>query len=172
MSSCLYCDSIPSYVYDACATEKGRITGVAFIRCDFDFTDPTDANEWQTGIDAGQIHVIKSVRGAKPKATQTTIDGFGLQRTKTVGYERTATYQHTGVEGNEDFYDALNFDGSHRFAYVTADNKVWIGDSAVANVDADHVVEEGLDTIIYWDVAVDWSANTVHVAYDIPTGIF
>ena len=78
MSSCLYCDDIPAYVADDCTTLPGRITSVAYIRCDFEFTDPTDPDEWQTGIDAGQIHVIKKVRGEKPKATPTTIDGFGL----------------------------------------------------------------------------------------------
>ena len=168
----IYCDNVPDFVLDACATEKGRITAVAYIRSDFEFTDPTDANEWQTGIDAGQIKIVKKVRGAKPVATPTEIDGFGLSRTKTVGFDRTADYAHENVEGNEDFYDVLNFDNSHRFAFVTADDKVWIGDSALANINADSVIEEGLDSIVYWQVSVQWSSNVIHKAYDIPTGIF
>ncbi len=168
----LYCDDLDEFVIDACTTEPGRITAVAYIRCDFEFTDPTDPTEWQAGIDAGQIKIIKDVRGAKPKGTQTTMDGFGLQRTNTVGDERTATYQHENVEGNEAFYNVLNFDSAHKFAYVPAGNKLWLGDTAIANVDADHVVDEALDSIIVWDVAVDWSSNAVHTAYDLPAGIF
>lgn len=172
-----YCSTpVPPYVPDACANEPGRVVAVAFIRTDFDFTDPTDPAEWTAGIAADQIIVINETRGEKPKASQTTIDGFGLQRTRTVGYERTLTYQHADVVGNEDFYDGMNFSQNYRMAYVTPGEDglgvLWLGYAAIANVDADNVTPPEIDSIIHWDVAVSWSDNKMHKAYDAPTGIF
>jgi hypothetical protein len=45
-------------------------------------------------------------------------------------------------------------------------------DNPIANFDADVVVEEGLDSSIYFDVAVSWAAQDMHTAYDAPTGVF
>lgn len=172
-----YCsDPVPPYVPDACANEPGRVVAIAYIRTDFEFTNPEDETEWNTGIAAGQIIVINNTRGEKPKASPTTIDGFGLQRTRTVGYERTLTYQHSDVRGNEDFYDALNFSQNYRLAYVTPGEDslgvLWLTYAAVANVDADNVTPPEIDSIVHWDVAVSWSENKMAKSYTAPTGIF
>lgn len=172
-----YCsDPVPPYVPDACANDPSRVVAVAFIRSDFEFTDPTDAAEWTAGQAADQIIVINNTRGEKPKASPTTIDGFGLQRTRTVGYERTLSYQHPDVKGNEDFYDALNFSQNYRLAFVTPTSDgvgtLWLTYEAVANVDSDYVVGTEIDGLIHWDVAVSWSENKMAKSYDAPTGIF
>ena len=171
----LYCDiSLPSFEQDICANVEGRIGAIAYLRTDHAITDPTNQGQWNTGIGNGTVVIIKNVRGAQPKGTPLTIPGFGRQKTRTVGYERTMTYQHPDVLGNEDFYNILNFDSSHSIAYFTLDGSIWFppSDNPIANVDAGTIVEEGLDTSIVFDVAVNWAAQDMHIAYDAPADVF
>ena len=171
----LYCDTpLPAFQEDICANAAGRILAVAYLRSDHAITDPTNSGQWNTGIGNGTVVIIKNVRGAKPKASPVQVDGFGRQKTRTVGFERTLTYSHPDVIGNEDFYNVLNFDSSHSIAYFTQDGSIWFppSDNPIANVDADAVVEEGLDTSIFWDVAVNWAAQDMNTAYTAPADVF
>jgi len=171
----LYCDTpLPAFEEDICANVEGRIGAIAFLRSDHAITDPTDSGQWNTGIGNGTVVIIKNVRGSKPKGTATTIDGFGREKTRTVGYERTLNYVHPDVLGNEDFYNILNFDGSHSIAYFTLDGSIWMppSDNPVANIDADTVVEEGLDTSIVFNVDVIWAAQDMNTSHVAPANVF
>jgi len=171
----LYCDiALPTFEEDICANIEGRIGAVAFLRTDHAITDPTNSGQWNTGTANGTVVIIKNVRGAKPAATPLTIDGFGRQKTKTVGYERAATYSHPDVIGNEDFYNILNFDSSHTFAYFTLDGSIWMppSDNPIVNVDASPIIEEGIDTSIVFAVNLIWAAQDMHIASVAPADIF
>jgi len=170
----LYCNSIqPGIQQDFCAKEPGRITAVAFIRTDnATLGGYTTAAEWIAGVANGTIHIIKNVRGEKPKSSVVTSDGFGLQKTYNVGREFTATYEHPDVINNEDFYNAANYNNSFRFAYYTAGGKIWVGGQETVNIDADYVVQTALDSVITWNVAVSWTAQNMPVAYNAPAGVF
>lgn len=170
----LYCNSNqPGIQQDLCAKEPGRITAVAYIRTDnATLSGYTTANEWISGVANGTIHIIKNVRGEKPKSSNVTSDGFGLQKTFNVGRDFTATYEHPDVVNNEDFYNALNYNNSFRFAYYTQGGKVWVGGSEVCNIDADYVISTALDSIIIWNVVVTWTAQSTPVAYTAPAGVF
>ena len=170
----LYCNiTQPGIQQDYCAKELGRITAIAFIRTDnATLSGYTTANEWLNGIANGTIHVIKNVRGEKPKSSAVKIDGFGLQKEFSVSRDFTLTYEHPDVVNNEDFYNAINYNNSFRVAYYTQGGKIWVGGSEVANVDADAVIQQGLDTIIVNNVAVTWSAQSAHIAYTAPANVF
>lgn len=170
----LYCGSDqPGFQQNVCAKELGRITAVAYIRSDnTTLSGYTTANEWINGVANGTIHIIKNVRGEKPKSTVISGDGFGLQKTYNVGRDFTATYEHPDVINNEDFYNALNYNNSFRFAYHTQGNKVWVGGSELCTVDADYVIVNTLDSIILFNVTVTWSAQSMPVAYNAPAGVF
>jgi hypothetical protein len=171
----LYCDTpVPAYQEDLCANTEGRILAIAYLRSDHAITNPTDSGQWNTGLGNGTVVIIKNVRGAKPKGAPVQIDGFGRQKTRTVGYERTATYAHPDVIDNVDFYDVLNFDSSHSIAYFTQSGHIWMppSENPVANIDADYTIEEGLDTSIVWDVAVTWAAQTMNVPSVAPADVF
>jgi len=173
--STLYCDEpLPAFQEDICAKDLGRIIAVAYLRSDHAITDPTDSGQWNTGLGDGTVVIIKNVRGAKPKGTATTIDGFGRTKTATMSYDRTLTYSHPDVIDNVDFYDVLNYDGSHSVAYFTQSGHIWMPPSGnpKANVDADYTIEEGLDSIILWDVAVNWADQNMNAPYVAPADIF
>jgi len=169
----LYCDTpLPAYAEDICANEEGRIIAVAYLRSDATITDYTSAAEWNADIAAGRTVIIKNVRGEKPKSSANSIDGFGRQKSRTVGRDFTTSYQHPDVVGNEDFYNVLNYDSSHRFAFYTQGGKVWVVEDAIADVDADFNVPMGLNDIIVFEVAVSWSTQPMPIAYNAPASVF
>lgn len=170
----LYCNlNQPGIQQDFCAKEPGRVTAVAFIRTDnATLSGYTTAAEWIAGIANGTIHVIKNVRGEKPKSSVVTADGFGLQKTYSVGRDHTLTYEHPDVINNEDFYNALNYNNSFRLAYYTQGGRIWVGGNETCNVDADYVIQSALDSIIIFNVTVTWTAQSMHVAYNAPAGVF
>jgi len=172
----LYCDTpLPAFEQDICANEEGRIIAIAYLRSDHAITDPTDSGQWNTGLGDGTVVIIKKVRGSKPTASPVTADGFGRQKTRTISYDRTLTYQHPDVIGNEDFYNVMNFDNSHQIAYFTQGGKIWMpptDEAPVVNVDADPLIEEGLDSSIVFDVTVGWASQKMHTAYVAPADVF
>ena len=152
-----YCSTaLPAYTEDICANLEGRIISVAYIRSDsnLDSTNYTDVDTWNTEITAGRVVVIKNVKGSKPKSTANEIEGFGRESSRTVGREFTANYMHPDVEGNEDFYNVLNYDSAHRFAYWVGGKRLFVVEEEYASIDADHVTEEANDSIAFWDR--DW----------------
>lgn len=170
----LYCDTnVPGIQQNICAKEPGRITAVAFIRTDnTTLSGFTTAGEWVNGIANGTIHVIKNVRGEKPKSSPIQLDGFGEQKTFNVGRDFTCTFEHPDVINNEDFYNAFNYNNSHRFSYYTPGGRIWVNNDVVCNVDADYVITNALDSIIIWNVNVTWSTQNMHVAYNAPVSVF
>lgn len=170
----LYCDDpVPAFAQDLCAKEQSRVTAVAFIRTDnTTLSTYTNATEWTNGESDGTIIIIKNVRGDKPKSSAIKQPGFGLQKEFSVGRDHTLNYSHPDVVGNEDFYNAMNYNNSYQLAYHTAGGKVWICGDAVVNVDSDHVVVEDLNNIITQNVTVTWSHQDIPVAYTAPAGVF
>ena len=169
----LYCDDlVPAYQEDLCESEAGRIIAVAYLRTDAEIADYTSAAEWAADVLAGRAAVIRNVRGEKPKSAPTEIDGFGREDVRTTGRKFTATYESPDVLENVDYYNAMNFNSSYRFAYYTQSGHIWVVEDAIANVDADYVITNGIDSIITWSVEVKWSSKDMALPYTAPASIF
>lgn len=170
----IYCnDPVPGYVADICANDPTRIIAVAYIREDnATLNGYTSANEWINGVANGTIHVITNVRGEKPKGSPITKDGFGKQKTYNTGRDFSITYEHPDVVGNEDFYNAMNYQNSWRIAFYTSGGKLFVSENVAVNIDADYVIAPTLDDVIIWNVAVTWSAQAMPVAYNGPASVF
>lgn len=164
----LYCaDPIPAFQEDICANEEGRIIAVAIVRSDANvITDQTTLGTWQADIAAGRVIIIKNVRGTKPKSSAVDVDGFGRTQTISVSRDFTAQYFHPDVVGNEDFYNVLNYDRAHHFWYYTQGQLIWDSGDAFANFNGDHIVEEGLNTFIMFDVEVSWSGKDIPISFN------
>jgi len=167
----LYCTTpLPDFDEDLCANEPSRIIAVALVRDDANvITDQSTLGTWNADIAAGRVQIIKNVRGSKPKSSNVTADGFGRTQTISVSRNFTAQYFHPDVINNEDFYETLNKDRGHHFWYYTPGEWIWDTGTAIANFDADHVVEETLEGIIHWDVSVSWSGTEIATAYSAAT---
>ena len=83
----LYCDTpLPVFAEDICANEEGRIIASVLLRSDHAITDPTSKAQWDAGLANGTVVIIKNVKGSKPKGSPVQVDGYGRQKTRTVGY--------------------------------------------------------------------------------------
>lgn len=170
----MYCDDpVPAFSPDFCAKEQARIVAVAFIRSDnTTLSTYTAAAEWTDGVADGTIIIIKNVRGSKPKSSAIKQPGFGLQKEFSTGRDFSLTFAQPDVVGNEDFWNAMNYNNSYSVAYYTAGGKVWITGDAVVNVDSDHEVVEDLTGIITQGTLLTWSTQDIPVAYTAPAGVF
>ena len=123
------CDTeIPDHNCDPCAPQEyGRIRSVAYIKKDFEFTDPTDPAEWLAGIASGDIIVIPFTNGELAEPSEQTGTGYGDQVEKLLGFDFPLTYNDPNYSENCDFYNAIKRTRNYKFAYRTS-SKIHIVD--------------------------------------------
>jgi hypothetical protein len=163
--------SVPDHYCNPCETlEHGRIRSVAFIASDFEFTDPSDPDEWEAGIAAKKIIVIPEVNGTFDGGSEVETAGYGDQQTKLVGYNFQSTFNDPNYKLNADFYNAVKLSRNYRYAYRT-ETQVHLTTNTVSIIPKNPVTED-LTSEVVWNVLVKWSEGDLPVPYDMPTGIF
>jgi hypothetical protein len=162
---------IPDHICDPCETrEKGRIGSTAFIKTSFEFTDPSDPTEWQTGINAGDIIIIPEVLGSFDGGTEVEGAGYGRQSTSLLGYNFTANFKDPNYKSNCTFYNLLKNSRAWKFAYKT-ETQIHITNNPVQVIPKNPVTEE-LNSDVVWDVTVKWDDQDLPCPFDEPAGIF
>lgn len=166
------CESeIPSHYCNPCPTpEHGRIRSVAFIAKDFAFTDPSDPNEWTTGITNKDIIVIPQVNGTFDGGSEVEVPGYGDQQTKLTGFNYQLTYNDPDYKHNCDFYNAIKWSRNYKMAYRT-ETQVHLVDVGVQVIPKNPVTEETTSEVV-WNVLVKWSSGETPCPYDAPPAIF
>lgn len=166
------CESqIPDHVCDPCeAREKGRIGSVAYIKKEFEFTDPSNPEEWRTGIEAGDIIIIPEVTGSFDGGSEVEGPGYGRQATSLIGYNFTSNFKDPNYKNNCDFYNGLKNSRAWRYAYVT-ETQVHLTTNPVVSIPKNPVTEE-LNSDVVWDVTVKWSDSNLPCPFPKPAGIF
>lgn len=166
------CDqAVPQHDCNPCEEkEKGRIGSVAFIKRDFEFTDPTNPVEWRNGIDAHDIIMIPQVLGSFDGGSEVESTGYGRQASNLVGYNFTANFKDPNYVTNCEFYNALKNSRQYRFAYVTS-RSVHITTNPVTVIPKNPVTED-LNSDVVWDVTVKWSEADLPCPFAMPAGIF
>jgi hypothetical protein len=164
-------DVIPDHVCDPCeAKEKARIGSVAFVKTTFDFSDISNAEEWRTGILAGDVIVIPEVLGSFDGGSEVESSGYGRQSSNLTGYNFSANYKDPNYKGNAAFYNALKNSRTWKFAYNTG-TQVHLSDNAVSVIPKNPVTENLTDDVV-WDVTVKWAGSDLPEPNDMPAGIF
>lgn len=162
---------IPDHICDPCETkEKGRIGSTAFIKTSFEFTDPSDPTEWQTGINVRDIIIIPEVLGSFDGGTEVEGPGYGRQSTSLLGYNFTANFKDPNYKGNCDFYNLLKNSRAWKFAFKT-ETQIHITTNPVQVIPKNPVTEE-LNSDVVWDVTVKWDDQNLPCPFDEPAGIF
>lgn len=164
-------DTIPAHVCDPCeAIELGRIRSVAFIKTTFDFVDPSDPTEWQTGFANGDIILIPQTKGTFDGGAEVEAPGYGDQSTRLTGYNFQAQYQDPNYRQNCTFYNTLKNSRAYKFAYRT-ETQIHISDNTV-QVIPKNPVQDDTNTEVVWDVIVKWSGKDLPCPFDVPPSIF
>lgn len=164
-------DLLPGYVCDPCEdVEQGGIRSVAFIKNTFEFTDPSNPTEWQTGFDNGDIVIIPETRGTYDGGAEQEGPGFGDQATRVIGYNHTLTFDAPNYKRNCDFFNILKNSRQYKFAYRTG-SSINMVDVTVGVIPKAPVAQE-LTSDVVWNVTVKWSSPDSPCPYDVPPGIF
>jgi hypothetical protein len=156
---------------DNCAEpEAGRVRGVAFIRYSFDFIDPTDRNEWLTGMANGDIIVVPLVRGTYDGGAPVTADGFGYKTKELIGFNNKLTYVDPIYKLNRDFYNLIMMSGEWKFAFTTATQVHLV--AVPVTVSPLNPITDALGSSVVWSVDVEWGDIVLPEIYDKPEQIF
>ena len=162
---------VPAHLCDPCeAKEKARVSGVAFIRTSFEFVDPTDPVEWQTGLNAEDIILIPEVLGSFDGGSEVESAGYGRQSTNLTGYNFVLNFKDPNYKQNGDYYNALKNSRAFKVAFVTS-SQLHISDDAVSVIPKNPITENLTDDVV-WDVTVKWAGPDLVTPGDIPAGIF
>lgn len=158
-----YCSDCPTF-------EHGRIGAGAFIKNDFEFTDPSNPTEWVNGIKAKDIIILPNIRGTFDGGSEVEGPGYGRKSTQFLGYNFSATFLDPVYKENATFYNSIKRSSNYRFAYVT-ETQVHITEVPVQAIPK-NPVEEDTNSIINWNVVVKWADSDLPIPYDAPAGIF
>lgn len=166
------CDTIiPGHSCDPCSTrEYGRIRSAAFIKHDFEFTDPEDAAEWIAGINSGDIIILPDTHGDLADPAPVVGPGYGDTVETLVGYDFAANVFDPDYNENCDFWDAIKNVRNYKFAYRTS-SKTHISDVGVTIIPGAPVADD-LNAEVVWKVQVKWRSQSLPCPFATPEGVF
>ena len=157
--------------------EEGRIVAMAFFPLSYTFADITDPAEWATLIAdsdlATKAHVIKNVRGSKPRPQTQTAPGVGSQETQVVGATHTVSVFVTGLKDNAKYWNGWKGKSTHQAVFVVGsayDKMLWV--NRAVSIDGGSIIEESTNSRAGWDVQITWGGVNESEYYDVPAGIF
>jgi len=175
MSNCR--QQVPPFVDIACEVESGRINAFALItqeKGELADASPTllATPSFYTDEDyAADVIIYQSVSGGY-SAADATISGKGNQQERLGGKKHTATMRVEGVKGNEGHFNKLNISTNYRVVLITDDYQVLLFSTTNCSISANIVLEDSLESILEWDVVINWSDILLPVTSDVPLGVF
>jgi hypothetical protein len=161
------CDEvdIPEHVCDDCVVgEMGGIRSIALIDKDFTLSDITTSASWTAGITAGKIIVLPTTRGTFDGGSAVTAQGYGDNAQITTGYNFTLTARDPAYKQNQKFWNLIAKRKDLKVAYRT-ETLVHISDVPVS-ITPTNPVEEGLDSVVDWQVSFTWTSSNLPEPYD------
>jgi hypothetical protein len=132
------CTALPNHELVLCgAYNRGGISAIGILEEDAFGTGTTFAtaadwsngNKYTTAINAGDLKIIKNIRGTVPDASPVDVDnpvGCGPQ-SLLAGFDFTATWMDANTtDGSIDFYNALNKRVTGLILYLCGSNEVMV----------------------------------------------
>lgn len=162
---------IAGYSSSCCPVKEGaRVRHVWFQKSSFAFTDPTDANEWTTAINALNVIIIPNVRGSSDGGSWTTSEGFGDTVEEPESYEETVTYTDPNYLNNVDNYNALARSKSYLFGFCT--QTLGYLSSQAATFKPKRPISTSVKESVYGEVEVKFVQTVQPIPFVYPQSIF
>jgi hypothetical protein len=159
-------EALPFPYSNACGvvTRPGGINRIAFLQCDFEFTDITDQAEWDAAIAAGEAVVSGLLLGAKPKGSFTKKRVNSCSPERVTGGEKTVTFQDFNtsmVHGDCSIYDFYNTflenPAAYRLVYFTCDGYAY-GPIDDFTLEVDDPIDDTNTGNAYFDGSLLWNS--------------
>lgn len=152
-------------------TRPGGIKKFAFIKCDYTFTDITDAAEWTSAIASGDVVGSGLVLAQKPKGSFTKKRIASCEPEAVVGAEKTITFQDYNTDGVTGATGVLHYDfwnsvlqqpQNFLFAFYTCDGYLY-GTINDFQIEIDEVIEDNDTGNTYFDGTISWNDILMNV---------
>lgn len=162
--------TLPLYECSPCPSrEKGRVSWLAILVGGYEFTDPTDLDEWETAISNGDVIFITNTKGTYNGGSPIEEEGYGRVKTDIVGYDHELVVKDLNFVGNKGFYQLLHKSKNNKVAFGT-ETQAWFSDNKVSmSVKAE--VQESLDSDVVAEIMVKWSTENHLSLYTAPDGL-
>ena len=134
MSLAYDCGALPQHVIQQCNNyRKGGISAIAIINTEAAIADFTDATAWKSAIDAGDVHIIKNIKGTFPKASVVegeNVVACGAEKMLD-GFNGSFTWKDFNVNAdNDNFYATLNVKRAFLAIYYCNEQEIRVFDPA------------------------------------------
>ena len=150
--------------------EGGRVRAIAFIKDDYEFSDPTSYTEWYNAINNGDVIIVPNTRGTFDGGSPVEGPGYGDQSTKYIGTNYSLTYYDENYADNRDFYQNMKRFQNYRVAYKT-ETKIHMTDKVCQVLPKAPIAVDTASQVV-WEVMVKWSSDSEPTPYTAPDGIF
>lgn len=154
-------------------TEGGRVRSTGFLNKAAYAAikaDPSDEAIWLAQIAAGNVKIIKRVRGNFDGGTPVKVDGYGDQKEKIIGYDCVLNFSDPVYKSNYPFYNSIAKSKSQYLAF-RSESQCHITD-AVVSLAPKNPIEEDINSNVNWQVEVTWRQKDLVKPFDSPEGIF
>lgn len=179
MANCINyeCDeTLGQHLLNECGEEiQGGVKDCVILECNHTVTDPSNATEIQSNIDAGTATLIKNVKISLPAPSPVMVaSNVACSTDKLVTYDRTLSLMDGNVnDSNVDFYNRLLAGQSKGgiIIHECAANKVtWIDDEI--KFVGGRVIPENDNEFQRFEITGNWRSKYEGNIFDVPPGIF
>jgi len=155
--------SLPTSPSAGCGvqTRNGGISRFAFVKCDYEFSEINNRQEWIDAIDNGDVVLTGLILGQKPKGSFTKKRISSCSPEAIVGKENQVTFNdfNSDAEGctDTDFWNAIVLNASnYQFGYYTCDGYFY-GLVSEFQIEVDQVIEDSNVGSIFFDGTITWN---------------
>jgi len=166
------CDhDLPLHICNDCnVPEHGRVRSVAFIKKTFRFTDPSNPQEWRSGIIDGDIIIIPQVLGSYNGGEPVEGPGYGDTISKITGYNFELAFKDPNYTDNAGFYNAIK--RNHIWLIAFRSETLTHMSTNTISIVPKNPITENLNDEVVWDVIVKFSQADLPEPFPTPDGIF
>ena len=161
---------IPDYNCNTCEIpELGVVRGLALVKKDYVFTDPSNATEWTTAITDGNVLVVPETAGSMDSSPLYG-KGYGGQKQRLIGDEYTLNAIAGNYKANCGFWNTVKFANIFKLAFVT-ESLVHVTDVPVS-ISPKAPIQDDSNTEVAWNIEFTWTSRYSACPFDKPAGIF
>jgi hypothetical protein len=157
------CAPVGCYKFNPCDSDNpSRIIHLAFALKSYSI-DKTDADTFLESLLAGElsgeVKIIRSITGEKPRPETAELAGFGLNAIKVGSSTHTINFDDQHAVENLDFYNTFKFGSNQYDLYYFTDGLIWDASGNRVSFYGDPVFTNGANDLIMGQATIKWTAK-------------
>lgn len=164
------CNPSACYIFNGCDSDNpSRILHLAFALKSYAI-DKTDADTFLesllTGERTGEVRIIRSITGEKPRPETQEGAGFGKTAVKVLSSVHTINFDDEHALENINFYNTFKFDSKNWDLYYMTDGLIHDASGERISFYGDPVLQNGPTDLIFGQATIKWTSKVSPVPFD------